>query len=165
MKLIKLNSLVSQLIINWRGNNILLMYQVKTPVELVGLSSQYLNKQGLISLYYAFICPYLTYYNHMWGSNYKTNLKRLIMLQNKTVRIIAHACWKTSCDLIYKNLNIMKLSHINTYLIGRFMFGMSIGKVSEYLTSLFKKNSDFHSYITRVANLYHVPPVKSNWNK
>ena len=59
----------------------------------------------------------------------------------------------------------MKLSHINTYLIGRFMFCMSIGKVPECLTSLFKKNSDFHSYSTRIANLYHVPPVMIDLRK
>ena len=47
----------------------------------------------------------------------------------------------------------MKLDHINTYLIGRFMFCMSTGKVLEYLTPLFKKNSDYHSYSTRIANL------------
>ena len=54
----------------------------------------------------------------------------------------------------------MKLAHINTYLIGRFMFRISIDKVPESLTSLFKKNSDYHSYSTRIANLYHAPSVK-----
>ena len=66
------------------------------------------------------------------------------MLQNKAVRIIAHARWRESCDPIYKKLNIMKLDHINTYSIGRFMFSMYVGKVPEYLTTLFKKNSEFH---------------------
>ena len=33
----------------------------------------------------------------------------------------------------------MKLAHINTYLIGRFVFRISIGKVPESLTSLLKK--------------------------
>ena len=42
---------------------------------------------------------------------------------------------------------------------------MSIGNVPESLTSLFKKNSDFHSYSTRLANLYHVPPVKLDLSK
>ena len=59
----------------------------------------------------------------------------------------------------------MKLSHINTYLIGRFIFCMSIGKISESLTSLFQKNNDFQSYSTRIANLYHVPPVKLDLSK
>ena len=126
---------------------------------------QYLNKQGMLSLYYSFTYPYLTYCNHIWGSTYKTSLKRLTMLQNKAVRIIAHARWRESCDPIYKKLNIMKLDHINTYLIGRFMFSMYVGKVPEYLTTLFKKNSEFHSYNTRIADLYHIPCVKLDLSK
>ena len=35
----------------------------------------YLNKDGLVNLYYSFIYPYLTYCNHIWSSTYKTNLK------------------------------------------------------------------------------------------
>ena len=58
----------------------------------------------------------------------------------------------------------MKLSHINTH-IGRFMLCMSIGKDPESLTSLFKKNSDFHAYSTRIANLYHVLHVKLDLSK
>ena len=93
--------------------------------------------------------------------------RALITLQNKAVRITAHAHWRASCDptCIYKNLNIMKLAHINTFLIGLFMFCMSIGMVPDSLTSIFKKNSDFHSYITRIANLYHVLPVKLDLSK
>ena len=59
----------------------------------------------------------------------------------------------------------MKLDHINTYLIGRFMFSMYVGKVPEYLTTLIKKNSEFHSYNTRIADLYHIPCVKLDLSK
>ena len=59
----------------------------------------------------------------------------------------------------------MKLAHNNTYLIGRFMFCMSIGKVPESLTSIFKKNSDYHSYSARIANLSYIPSVKLDLSK
>ena len=58
----------------------------------------------------------------------------------------------------------MKLAHIDTYLIGRFMFRMSIGKVPESLTSLLK-NSYYHPYSTRIDNLYHAPSVKLDLSK
>ena len=31
----------------------------------------YLNKDGLLSLYYGFICPYLTNYNRVCGATFK----------------------------------------------------------------------------------------------
>ena len=43
-------------------------------------------------------------------------------------------------------------ARINNYLIGRFMFCMFIGKVSESRISPFKKNSDFHTYRTSIAS-------------
>ena len=134
--------------------------KISRGIGMIIKARQYSNKQELISLYYSFIYPYLTYCNHIWGSTYKTSLKRLTMLQNKAIIIIAHARWRASCHPIHKKLNIMKLDHINTYLIGRFMFSMYVGKVPEYLTTLFKKNSEYHSYSTRIVGLYHISFVK-----
>ena len=150
--------------LTWKQHIAYVSGKIARGIGMIIKARQYLNKQGLISLYYSFIYPYLTYCNHIWGSTYKTSLKRLTTLQNKAVRIIAHARWRASCDPIYKHLNIMKLAHINTYLIGRFMFRISIGKVPESLTSLFKKNSDY-TYSTRIANLYHAPSVKLDLSK
>ena len=138
------------------------MYQVKS--HRIIKARQYLNKQGLISLYYSSIHPYLTYCN-IWGITYKTSLKRLTTLQNKAIRIIAHARWGASCDPIYKNLNMMKSTHINTNFIGRFKYCMYIGMAPESLTYLVKKNSNIHAYSTRIANLYHAPPEKLNLSK
>ena len=87
------------------------------------------------------------------------------MLQNKAARVIVHARWRASCNPIYKNLNIMKLAHINTFLVSRFMFCMLASKVPESLTSLLKKNSDYLSYSTRIANLYHILSVQLDLSK
>ena len=150
--------------LTWKQHIAYVSDKIACGIGMIIKARQYLDKQGLISLYNSFIYPYLTYCNHIWGSTYKTSLKRLTTLQNKAVKIIAHARWRASCDPIYKHLNIMKLAHINTYVIGRFMFRISIGKVPESLTSLLK-TSDYHSYSTRIANLYHVPCVKLDLSK
>ena len=126
---------------------------------------QYLNKTGLMSLYYSFIYPYLTYCNHIWGATYKTRLKRLVTLQNKAIRILSHAGNRTSSDPLYKKLNIMKLENINTYLIGRFMFCVSIDKVPQSFRILFRRNNEYHSYSTRSAHHLHIPTVKLDLSK
>ena len=125
--------------LTWKQHVAHVSGKIARGIGMIIKARQYLNKQGLISLYYSSIYPCPTYCNHIWGSTYKTSLKRLTTLQNKAVRIIAHARWRASCDPICKHLNIMKLAHIDTYLIGRFIFRVSIGKVSESLTSLLKK--------------------------
>ena len=127
--------------LTWKQHIAYVSGKIARGIAMIIKVRKYLNKQGLISFDYSFIYPYLTYCNHIWGSTYKTSLKRLTTLQNKAARIIAHARWRAGCDPVYKHLNIMKVAHINTYRIGRFMFRMSIGNVPESLTSLFKKQN------------------------
>ena len=105
-----------------------------------------------MSLYYSFIYPYLTYCNHIWGATYKTRLKRLVILQNKAIRILAQAGNWTSSDPLYKKLNIMKFENINTYLIGRFMFCVSIDKIPQSFGSLFRKKT--MNFITTILDLH-----------
>ena len=113
--------------------------KISRGIGMIIKARQYLNKSGLMSLYYSFIYPYLTYCNHIWGATYKTRLKRLVMLQNKAVRILSQAGNRTSSDPLYKKLDIMKVENINTYLIGCFMFCVSIHKVPQSFRTLFRK--------------------------
>ena len=39
-------------------------------------------------LYYSLIYPYFYYCNTVWASTYKTNLRRLVILQKRIIRII-----------------------------------------------------------------------------
>ena len=115
--------------------------KISSGIGMIVKGHPYENKQELISNYYSFIYPYLNYYNYIWGSTYKTSLKRLITCQNKAIWIIAHAIEEQAVIQYIR-------TWINTYLIGCFMFCMSIGKVPESLTSIFKAIGDFHSCST-----------------
>ena len=125
----------------------------------------YLNKNGLVNLYYSFIYPYLTYCNHIWGSTYKTNLQKLVILQNKVVRIISHVKSRISAEPLYDQLRIMQFLDINKYLIGRFMYKYHTGNVPTIFVSFLKQNREIHDYNTRTASHLHIPAVKSDLRK
>ena len=59
----------------------------------------------------------------------------------------------------------MKLENINTYLIGRFMFCVSIEKVPQSFGSLFRNNNEFHNNDIRSAHHLHLPSVKLDLSK
>ena len=153
----------NQLTRKWHINYI--AGKIARGIGMLIKARQFLNKVGLMSLYYSFIYPSLTYCNHIWGATYQTRLKRLVILQNKAIRVLAQAGNRTSSDPLYKKLNIMKLENINTYLIGRFMFCVSIDKVPQSFGSLFRKNNEFHNYETRSAHHLHRPSVKLDLSK
>ena len=119
----------------------------------------YLNKDGLLALYYSFVYPYLIYNNHIWGSTYKINLKHLSILQNKALRTITHLKPRSSAEPLYKELNVMKFDNINTYLIGDFVYRHSKETVPEFFYSFFIKNQDIHVHDTRSAQHFHIPCV------
>ena len=125
----------------------------------------YLNKNGLIALYYSFIYPYLIYHNHIWGCIYKNSLKKLVTLQNKIVRIITCSKPKDSSQPIYEQLRILKLSDISKYLIDRFMFWYCNGQIPRLFDSFFSRNHDFHEHNTRISGHFHIISVKSDWSK
>ena len=125
----------------------------------------YLNKSGLITIYYSFIYPYLTYCNHIWGCTYKTNLQRLVTLQNRIVRIISHAKARNSSHPLYTQLGIMKFSDLNKYLIARFMFRYAKASVPDSFGSLFQRNNEYHNHETRSAAHFHIPVVTSDLGK
>ena len=113
----------------------------------------FLNREGLITVYYSFIYPYLIYCNHIWGCTYKTHLQRLVILQNMIGRIISQAKARESSQPLHRQLGIIKFMDLNGYLIARFMFQYATARVSDSFTSLFHRNNEYHNHETRTSDL------------
>ena len=64
-------------------------------------------------LYYAFIYPYLSYVNIVWGSKYTTRLVPIRRLQKKIIRIITFSKFKEHTGPLFKELSILPLHDIN----------------------------------------------------
>ena len=67
----------------------------------------------MITLYNAFILPYLMYCNQIWGSTYQSNLKKLQVLQNKVVRVVTGSSRRMHVESMYNEYRILRLSDIN----------------------------------------------------
>ena len=65
------------------------------------------NETTLLSLYYSLILPYVSYCIHVSGKAYNTHLTRILVLQNKAVRIIADVPPRTCADNLYLELDIL----------------------------------------------------------
>ena len=122
-----------------------------------------LNKNALITLYYSFIYPYMTYCNHIWGCSAASN--KISVLQKKVIRIICRMKPRDSCEPMYSALGLMRFSDVNVYLISKFMFRVCKGDVPEIFRTYFRFNSEIHNHFTRQCDNLHVPIVKSNLGK
>ena len=150
--------------LNWKEHISYISGKLARSIGMIIKARHFLNKHGLIALYYSFLYPYLSYCNHIWGSTYKTNLKKTT-LQNKAIRIISHMNFRKNCDAMYNELGIIKFVNINKYLIGRYMFRVYHGQVPEFFSPFFVRNCDIHQHETRSAGHLHIPPVKLDLSK
>ena len=125
----------------------------------------FLNRETLVSIYYSFIYPHMTYCNHVWASTYETNLQKLITLQKRAVRMICGVSPRTSTATLFDQLKIMNSLKLNKYLIGRFMYRVYNSDVPNLFEELFVSNTSIYSYETRQSMKLHVPYCRTNLGK
>ena len=66
--------------LNWIDHISYIADKISRGVGMIIKARNYWSRDGLMCLYYSFVYPYFTYCNHIWGSTYKNNLRRLIVL-------------------------------------------------------------------------------------
>ena len=111
----------------------------------------------LKTLYYCLVYPYLHYCIIAWGSTYKTNLRRLVSLQKRVIRIISKSTFDSHSDPIFKELELVKLFDIRQLELGKLMFSFNHSLLSPKFNDYFSLNKQVHSYATRYANDFHLP--------
>ena len=151
--------------LSWKDHVAHVVGKVSRGLGMIINARNYLNKKGLITLYYSFVYPYLSYCNHIWGNIYQSNLRQLCVTQNKIMRVIAGVKPRESAMPLCESLGIMKLNDINKYLIARFMYKYCVGMVPQLFSSYFVRNYDVSSYELRSSNCFHLPIVTSDLGK
>ena len=84
--------------ITWKDHINYLAGKVSRAIGMMVKAKKYLGKEALLTLYYSFVYPYLTYCNHIWGATYISNLKKLIKLQNRIVMVIFNVKYRENAD-------------------------------------------------------------------
>ena len=95
--------------------------KVSKSVGIIHKSSFCLNKISLCTLYYSLVHPYLHYCASFWGSTYQSNLKRLINLQKRVIRIVSRSSFDAHANPIFVSLRILKFEVIIKLQIGKVM--------------------------------------------
>ena len=148
--------------LSWKSHIWLVAGKLSKSIGMIIKAREYLNRSALLTLYYSFVYPYLTYGNHVWGCTYYTNLKQLFILQKKALRIMCGKRKRDSTENIFSELKILKFTDINAYLTGRFMYKCYTKNVPGIFSDFFQCNSAVHGYSTRQSEHLHVPLERSN---
>ena len=135
--------------LNWKSEISHVASKVAKSIGIISRCSFFLPKSSLRMLYYSLIYPYFYYCNIVWASTYKTNLRRLVILQKRIIRIINKSHFNAHTDPIFKDLGILKFNDIHLLQLGQFMYSCKNSFLPPRFNNNFSQNNQFHSYNTR----------------
>ena len=151
--------------LTWKNH---IEYTCKKLCKCVGIlakARKKLHKSSLLTLYYSFAFPYFIYCNHVWGNTYQTNLRSLVLVQKKLVRIINCAPFKAHTEPLMFARRIHSVNDINNYMTGIFMYQCINGNIPEVFDNFFQRNNSVHGHNTRQADDLHVPYARLDIRK
>ena len=151
--------------LNWSKHISHISSKVSRGLGIIIKARKCLPKDAILSLYYSFIYPYLTYCNIVWGTACASHLDKLKILQKRAIRIIGGVKPREHTAPLYRKFNLLSLHEINKFMVGRFMFKVFTCQIIHTIQDLFKRNRDVHSHNTRQSTNYHLPKVHTNLGK
>ena len=147
--------------LNWKSE----ISHVAKSIGIISRCSFFLPNSSLRMLYYPLIYPYFYYCNIVWASTYKTNLRRLVILQKRIIRIINKSHFNAHTDPIFKDLGILKFNDIHLLQLGQFMYSCKNSFLPPKFNNNFSQSNQFHSYNTRNSQAYRLPYCRTNTKK
>ena len=141
----------------WRNHIDYIKGKISRGIGIICKARKYLNQSTLISLYYAFIYPYLNYCAEVWGNTYKSYTDPILRLQKRVLRIITGSAKFSHTAVLFSELQILKLEQIYYCAVQMFMYRYYNNLLPNIFCDFFKPNTEVHLYNTRQHSHYHVP--------
>ena len=151
--------------LTWKSHIHNVARKVSKAVGIIYKSSFCLNNSSLRILYFSLIYPYLFYCVSVWASTYPSNLKRLITLQKRVIRIMSRSAFDAHTDPLFKNLKILNLESIYKLQIGKFMYQYRSGLLPYSFNDMFLVTHQVHSSGTRSSEFFYLPQCRTNIRK
>ena len=102
------------------------------------------------------------YGSQIWGNNHNIHINRIIKLQDKALRILNFAHYRTPTSPLYKKSKILKFRDNITLNNFVFVHDSFKGILPHILNNNFVYLQNLHDHNTRISSLYHVKLPESN---
>jgi len=126
-----------------------------------------LQTHTLISLYYAFVYPYLIYCNTVWGNSAGIYIEQILKLQKRCLRIIYNVGYLDHTRPLFKKSNIIRISDLYKYNVCVFMYKHWKGFLPNSFDKMFTNrcNVKLHMLTTRNSNGYEIIYCRTETHK
>ena len=148
--------------LNWSYHVKSLVPKLARANGMLAKIRHYVSKDSLRSIYFAIFNSIMSYGAHVWGQSVNAHVKRIIKLQDKSIRLINFAKYNEPPSKLYRTSKILKfedLTRINNY----FHVHDSINrKLPPSLQDQFHYIHGNHAHQTKLSTQYCVKVPKSN---
>ena len=104
-----------------------------------------------MQLYYALVHSHLTYGISIWGPTYPSHLQKLQKLQNKALKAICNAPYRSPAKPLYTQLNILRIQDVYKHEIAKFMFNYNKTLTPTPFSNFFQKTNQVSNQSTRLS--------------
>ena len=105
----------------------------------------------LVKLYQSLISPYLMYGISSWGQASQSNLRKLLLLQKRALRLMNFSTKSEHAIPYFIKLNILPVHFHYVESVSCLIYDIQNKLAPVHIQNLFKDVSDIHSYNTRSA--------------
>lgn len=137
--------------LNWNLHIQYIKSKIAKGVGIIGKARRFLADETLITLYYAFLYPYLQYCIEIWGNTFDTYLDSILKLQKRAVRTISYANPRAHSEPLFKNLEILPVKQVYVFKIAQFMYKYCNNMLPANFNSMFSASS--YSYNLRTKKV------------
>jgi exonuclease III len=108
--------------LSWKSHTASVAAKLSRNVGVLYKLKSVIDKNTLLTLYYALIQPHLMYCVIVWGGSSQTALDKLTKLQKRAVRIVSGSSYLSHTNPLFRQLNLLNLSDLYKKEIITFMY-------------------------------------------
>ena len=140
--------------IKWTEHILKIKQKISRGFGVISKARKFLNSSTLVTLYYSFVYPHITYCIQVWGSANDYLIKSIFKLQKKIVRMIKRFSYDAPSEPIFHLLGILPIFKVYVYCIFIFMYTFNQGLLPKIFNDMFVRNAVIHEHYTRSLLIY-----------
>ena len=141
--------------------------KIAKSIGILYRARHYLNLDSLKNLYYSFIYSHISYVTLIWGSNYKSKLLPIHLLQKRALCTITFTDRRTPSRSLFQRLDILNIFEIVKLQLSELAYKHNTNQLPEVFCKYFHDISTTHNYETHSKtnkNLF-LPCVNLNYGQ
>ena len=143
--------------LDWKFHIMNIHSKLSRTIGVLSKLKCFLPLDILVYIYNAIMLPHLNYCNEIWGNTYKVHIDKLFILQKRAIRLITKSDYRCPSLPHFINQKILPIGELVKLNISVFMFKYHKQILPVLFNNMFKKNSSFHIYPTRIKDNLHIP--------